>query len=88
MLHRPRPVRVLSSPFVVPGLRGQARYACCAAGLAVVPDAAAPAPGASLTARAQADMERPGTPAATARAAPCCWPCPLLRAPEERAGTS
>lgn len=62
MLHRPRPVRVLSSPFVVPGLRGQARYACCAAGLAVVPDAAALPPGASLTARAQADMERPGTP--------------------------
>lgn len=62
MLHRPRPVRVLSSPFVVPGLRGQARYACCAAGLAVVPDAAALPPGASLTARAQEDMERPGTP--------------------------
>ena len=61
MLHQPRPVRVLSSPFVVPGLRGQARYACCAAGLAVVPDAAALPSGAQLTARAQAD-ERPGTP--------------------------
>ena len=61
MLRQPRPVRVLSSPFVVPGLRGQARYACCAAGLAVVPDAAALPSGAQLTARAQAD-ERPGTP--------------------------
>ena len=60
MLRRPRPVRVLSSPFVVPGLRGQARYACCAAGLAVVPDAAALPSGALLTARA--DTERPGTP--------------------------
>ena len=61
MLRQPRPVRVLSSPFVVPGLRGQARYACCAAGLAVVPDAAALPSGAQLTARAQAD-EHPGTP--------------------------
>lgn len=62
MLRHARPVRVFSSPFVVPGLRGQARYGCCAAGLAVVPDAAALPSGAAVTARAQRDAGRPDTP--------------------------
>ena len=99
MLRQPRPVRVLSSPFVVPGLRGQARYACCAAGLAVVPDAAALPSGAQLTARARADRTaRRSARPSTARAEPCCWPCPpspaaaaardVSRAPKNRAGTS
>lgn len=33
--------RVLSSPFAVPGVRGQARYACAACGLALLEDAGA-----------------------------------------------
>ncbi|WP_300858242.1 small ribosomal subunit Rsm22 family protein [uncultured Desulfovibrio sp.] len=50
--------RVLSSPFAVPGVRGQARYACAACGLALLEDAGALPSGACV--RLVAGGEGPG----------------------------
>lgn len=50
--------RVLSSPFAVPGVRGQARYACAACGLALLEDAGALPCGACV--RLAAGGEGPG----------------------------
>ena len=59
-----QPARVLSAPFAVPGLAGQARYACAAAGLLLLEDAATlasgdllpirPTPGATRDAKSRA----------------------------------
>lgn len=50
--------RVLSAPFAVPGLAGQARYACAAAGLLLLEDAATLASGDLLPIRLESNAPR------------------------------
>ncbi len=50
--------RVLSAPFAVPGLRGEARYACMADGLALLEDAAGLACGALTPVRVPENARR------------------------------
>lgn len=54
--------RVLSSPFAVPGVRGQARYACAACGLALLEDAGALPCGARVRLDAGAGGRHPEAP--------------------------
>lgn len=54
--------RVLSSPFAVPGVRGQARYACAACGLALLEDAGALPCGARVRLDAGAGDRHPEAP--------------------------
>lgn len=54
--------RVLSSPFAVPGVRGQARYACAACGLALLEDAGALPCGARVRLDAGAGGRHPQAP--------------------------
>lgn len=53
-----QPARVLSAPFAVPGLAGQARYACAAAGLLLLEDAATLASGDLLPIRLESNAPR------------------------------
>lgn len=52
--------RIISTPFAVPGLRGQARYACTDRGLALLEDAANMPSGAVQTVSIPADARRDG----------------------------
>lgn len=54
--------RVLSSPFAVPGVRGHARYACAACGLALLEDAGALPCGACVRLDAGARGRHPQAP--------------------------
>lgn len=53
-------VRIVSAPFSVPGVRGKARYACTARGLALVEDAEALPSGSLLLMRIPAGARRDG----------------------------
>lgn len=73
-------VRILSAPFRVPGLRGEARYACSARGLLLLERAEALPSGALL------HTAVPQEPAVDARSGALVLPAPVpRRAPAEKA---